>query len=142
MSKLSGSKVEDRQRNARIAKDRFAAPGSATQRIVERGRRVIPAGTSRLHYLIEPHPMYAERGRGCRLTDVDGDERIDCLNNMTALIHGHAHPETVAAVIAQAERGVSYSEPSAAEVELAEMIVQRVPSAPSRCISAPRAPRR
>ncbi|HKY95066.1 MAG TPA: aspartate aminotransferase family protein [Kiloniellales bacterium] len=123
------SKPESRWRNERMAKDRFAAPDSRTARIFERGRRVIPAGTSRLHYLIEPNPIYAESGHGCRLTDADGDERIDCLNNMTALIHGHADPEITAAVVAQATRGVSYSEPCATEVELAELIVERLKGA-------------
>jgi len=120
----------DRKRgNERSAKDRFARPGSQSERLYARGRKVIPGGTSRLHYLIEPHPLYAVSGRGCRLLDADGDERIDCLNNMTALIHGHAHPETVAAVTAQVARGVSYSEPSPAEVDLAELIVARLKGA-------------
>jgi len=112
-----------------VAKDRFMAAGSASARLYERARQVIPAGTSRLHYLIEPQPLYAAAGHGCRLVDVDGDERIDCLNNMTALIHGHADPATTAALTAQAARGVSYSEPAAVEVELAELIVERLPTA-------------
>jgi glutamate-1-semialdehyde 2,1-aminomutase len=123
------TKLQRERRNERIAKDRFSLPGSATERLFARACRVMPAGTSRLHYLIEPHPVFAQSGQGCRLTDVDGDERIDCLNNMTALIHGHADPAITAAVIDQARRGVSYSEPCPAEVDLAEMIVDRLKGA-------------
>jgi len=73
---------------------------------------VIPGGTSRLHYHFDPYPIYARSGSGCRLTDLDGEERYDCLNNMTALIHGHADPAVTAAVIGQLQRGASFSEPS------------------------------
>jgi glutamate-1-semialdehyde 2,1-aminomutase len=93
-----------------------------------RARQRIPGGTSRLHYVFDPYPIVASSGRGCRLTDVDGDVRIDCLNNMTALIHGHCDPDVTAAMTAQLERGVSFSEPAEAEVALAEMIAERVPS--------------
>jgi len=108
--------------------DRFLAPGSNTARLFARARQLIPGGTSRLHYHFEPYPIYARAGAGCRLTDVEGDERIDCLNNMTALIHGHADPEINTAVIEQLQRGASFSEPSEPEVALANLMVRRVPS--------------
>jgi glutamate-1-semialdehyde 2,1-aminomutase len=109
-------------------KDRYLAPGSATARHHARAREVIPGGTSRLHYVFQPYPIVARSGRGCRLTDLDGDERIDCLNNMTALIHGHCDPDVEAAMVDQVRRGVSFSEPAEAELELAQLIVERVPT--------------
>jgi glutamate-1-semialdehyde 2,1-aminomutase len=112
----------------RARADRYLAAGSRTASWHARARQRIPGGTSRLHYVFEPYPIVASSGRGCRLTDVDGDVRIDCLNNMTALIHGHCDPDVTAAVTAQLERGVSFSEPAEAEVALAEMIAERVPS--------------
>ena len=42
-------------------------------------------------------PPYAASGEGCWITDVEGDRRLDCLNNYTALMHGHAHPAIVEA---------------------------------------------
>lgn len=108
--------------------DRFLAPDSTTRRLHAQAAQLIPGGTSRLHYHFAPYPIYARYGQGCRLTDVDGDERIDCLNNMTALIHGHADPEVNAAVIAQLQRGAGFSEPSEPEIELARLLVERVPS--------------
>ena len=50
-----------------------------------RARRVIPGGTSRLHNFYRPNPIWARQGIGCRLIDADGVERLDFLNNMTAL---------------------------------------------------------
>ncbi len=112
----------------RPAADRFLAPGSATARLHEEASRLIPGGTSRLHYHFAPYPIYARSGSGCRLTDVEGDERIDCLNNMTSLIHGHADPDVHAAIVAQLQRGACFSEPSEPEVALARAVVERVPS--------------
>jgi glutamate-1-semialdehyde 2,1-aminomutase len=109
-------------------KDRYLDPASATARLAAEARALIPGGTSRLHYVFEPYPIVARAGRGCRLTDVDGDERIDCLNNMTALIHGHCDPDVAAALAAQLERGVSFSEPAEPELELARLIAARVPT--------------
>jgi glutamate-1-semialdehyde 2,1-aminomutase len=90
--------------------------------------RYVPGGSSRVHYYFEPNPIYAVRGHGCRLIDADGVERLDFLNNMTSLIHGHAHPAVVAAIIEQAERGTAFSEPVESEIALAKLMVERVES--------------
>jgi glutamate-1-semialdehyde 2,1-aminomutase len=108
--------------------DRFLAPDSRTARSIARAREVLPGGTSRHHYLFAPWPIIASHGKGCRLTDIEGDTRIDCLNNMTALIHGHSDPDVNRAIIAQVEKGVSFSEPAEPEAVLARLLVERVPS--------------
>ena len=107
---------------------RFLERGSASAHLHAQARELIPGATSRLHYLFKPYPIYARSGRGCRLTDIDGDERIDCLNNMTALIHGHADAQVSAAIVEQVQRGVSFSEPAEPEVALARLLSERVPS--------------
>ena len=65
---------------------------TATGQLYREAAGLIPGGTSRVHYFYQPHPIYARSAKGCRLTDVDGVERLDFLNNMTSLIHGHGHP--------------------------------------------------
>ena len=107
---------------------RFLEPGSATARLHAQASQLIPGATSRLHYHFKPYPVFARSGRGCRLTDIDGNQRIDCLNNMTALIHGHADPDVSAAIVDQVQRGVSFSEPTEPEVALARLMCERVPS--------------
>lgn len=111
-----------------LDRNQFLSPTSRTARLVEEARTVIPGGTSRIHYHFSPYPIYAQSGSGCRLTDVDGVERLDFLNNMTSLIHGHANRKINDAVIAQLERGTAFSEPSEPEVRLAKLMVERVPS--------------
>jgi len=101
---------------------------TATDTLFQEAATMMPGGTSRLHYFYAPHPIYASRARGCRLTDLDEVTRIDFLNNMTAMIHGHADPEINAAIIAQLEYGTAWSEPGEAEVGLARMMIDRVPS--------------
>lgn len=108
--------------------NRFLSPTSRTARLVEEARRYIPGGTSRIHYYFAPYPIYAQSGSGCRLTDVDGVERLDFLNNMTSLVHGHANPTINEAIVAQLAHGTAFSEPSEPEVRLAKLIVERVPS--------------
>ena len=54
-------------------------------------------------------------------------ERIDCINNYSALIHGHCHPEIVEALREQAGKILSVSLPTEAEIRLAELVTERVP---------------
>ncbi len=77
----------------------------------------------------EPHPLYAERGRGGRIQDVDGNVFVDFLLSYGALILGHANPTVVEAVSEQLERGTMFGTANSAEVELAEAICRLVPCA-------------
>jgi glutamate-1-semialdehyde 2,1-aminomutase len=74
-------------------------------------------------------PLFIERAAGAELVDVDGNRYIDYVCSWGPLIAGHAHPDVVAAVVSAAERGTSYGAPTKAEVDLAEQVVARVPSA-------------
>ena len=59
---------------------------------------------------------------------MDGNRRLDLNNNSTALVHGHAHPEIVAAVRAQARSGTAWGGHNPTELDWAEIICERVPS--------------
>jgi len=74
-------------------------------------------------------PVFVERGEGCELVDADGNRYVDWVGSWGPLILGHADPEVLAAVEAAAARGTSFGAATEAEVELAEEIVARVPSA-------------
>ena len=71
--------------------------------------------------------MFIERAEGAEITDVDGNTYVDYVCSWGPLIHGHAHPAIVAAVTEAAGRGTSYGAPTAGEVELAELVAQRMP---------------
>jgi glutamate-1-semialdehyde 2,1-aminomutase len=92
---------------------------------------VLPGGVNspvRAMRQIGRDPIFVERGEGCELIDVDGNRYLDWVCSWGPLILGHAEPSVVAAVGEAAERGTSYGAATAAEVELAEAVVGRVPS--------------
>ncbi|MEC8734555.1 MAG: aspartate aminotransferase family protein, partial [Planctomycetota bacterium] len=57
---------------------------SQSAELFARAQRVLPGGVSRNTVLRKPHPAYAARGEGCRITDLDGTTRIDFSNNMAS----------------------------------------------------------
>jgi glutamate-1-semialdehyde 2,1-aminomutase len=101
---------------------------SRSAELYERALKVLPGGVSRNTVLRSPYPAYLDQARGCRITDLDGNERIDFANNMCALIHGHADPGIVAAVSEQLARGTASTLATEIEVRYAEHLVGRSPS--------------
>ena len=95
-----------------------------------RAVRVLPGGVNspvRAMRAIGRDPLFAVRGEGAELVDADGNRYVDWVMSWGPLIHGHAHPELVAAVQAAAEGGTSFGAPTAGEVELAEEVARRMP---------------
>lgn len=95
--------------------------------LYQRACKVMPGGVSRNTVLRTPYPLYAERGEGCYVTDIEGVKRIDFANNMAALIHGHAHPAVVAALTEQLQKGTAFTMATEAEVNFAELLCARSP---------------
>jgi glutamate-1-semialdehyde 2,1-aminomutase len=93
--------------------------------LYEKALQHLSGGVSRNTIFRKPHPHYVNFASGCRITDIEGVERIDFANNMAALIHGHAHPAIVSAVTAQIARGTAYTMASETEVEFAELLCNR-----------------
>ncbi|MEM7531079.1 MAG: glutamate-1-semialdehyde 2,1-aminomutase [Chloroflexota bacterium] len=73
-------------------------------------------------------PRFIERGEGARFWDVDGNEYIDYVQSWGPLILGHAHSAVVSALQEAAVRGTSYGAPTAIENELAQLVIDTVPS--------------
>ncbi len=99
----------------------------ASDALYERALRRLPGGNSRSTLFVPPHPPYARRGEGWRLVDVDGHELVNLHNNYTALIHGHAFAPALQAASAALADGSAFGLPTAAEVELAEHLCERMP---------------
>jgi glutamate-1-semialdehyde 2,1-aminomutase len=72
-------------------------------------------------------PLFVERGEGAELVDVDGNRYVDWVCSWGPLIHGHAHPDVLAAVHAAAADGTTFGAATAGEVDLAEEVSRRVP---------------
>jgi glutamate-1-semialdehyde 2,1-aminomutase len=97
----------------------------------ERARRLIPGGVNspaRAFGAVGGEPPFIDRGEGPYLYDVDGNQYLDYVGSWGPLILGHAHPEVVAAVEQALHKGASFGAPTEAESELAEMVIEAVPS--------------
>jgi len=105
----------------------FLHPGSQCAQWYREALRYIPGGTSKANLYMKPHPLYLRNGTGCWATDLEGVERLDCINNFTSLIHGHAFPPIVQAVEAQLSRGTNFAFSTPEELRLAKLLVERVP---------------
>ncbi len=96
--------------------------------VYEQSINHLPGGNTRTTLYHDPYPFYAARGEGCRIYDLDGNVRVDFLNNYTSLILGHAHPKVVEAASEQIRQGTSFGCPTALEVRLADMLKERLPA--------------
>jgi glutamate-1-semialdehyde 2,1-aminomutase len=93
--------------------------------------RVIPGGVDspvRAFRAVGGTPLFISRGAGSHIYDVDGQEYVDYVLSWGPLILGHAHPSVVSAIERAAREGTSFGAPTAYEVELAQSIVDAVPS--------------
>jgi glutamate-1-semialdehyde 2,1-aminomutase len=73
-------------------------------------------------------PRFIKSAQGATMTDVDGRTYIDYVGSWGPMILGHADPEVIAALTDALTRGTSYGAPNELEVELAEEIIDAVPS--------------
>src|SRR5690606_36820645 len=73
-------------------------------------------------------PFFVDRAEGALLHDVDGRAYFDYVMSWGALMLGHAHPAITRALTEAAGRGTSYGAPCGAEVELAQLVVDLMPS--------------
>ena len=102
----------------------------ASQALFDRALAIVPGGVNspvRAFRAVGGTPRFMDRGSGPWLFDADGRRYVDLVCSWGPLIHGHAHPEIIAAVQAAAGKGTSFGTPTAAEVELAAEIVGRTP---------------
>ena len=106
----------------------FLDPTSHSSRLFREAVKYMPGGNSRTSIIYSPHPFYFHSGQGCVITDVEGVERLDFHNNYTSLIHGHADPDVVKAVSQQLKKGTAIGALTESEIQLAKLIVDRVPS--------------
>ncbi|MDJ0791684.1 MAG: aspartate aminotransferase family protein [Acidimicrobiia bacterium] len=98
---------------------------SQSAELYERALRTLPGGVSRNTVLRTPHPLYVDHAEGCRVTDIEGVERIDFANNMASLIHGHAQPAIIAAVSEQIHKGTAFTLATEIEIAYAEHLTGR-----------------
>src|SRR5579862_9139068 len=94
----------------------------------KRAERVMPGGDTRSVQQYRPYALTIVRGEGPFLFDADGNRYIDLLGNYTSLVHGNAYPQIVNAIHDAVGRGTAWPARSLAQVELAELLSERVRS--------------
>ena len=108
-----------------------AQPTTASERLFAAAQRVLPGGVNspvRAFKGVGGTPRFIVRGEGAYLVDADRNRYLDLVLSWGPLIHGHAHPEVLAAVVEAAGRGTTYGAPTELEVRLAERVVDTFPS--------------
>jgi glutamate-1-semialdehyde 2,1-aminomutase len=102
-----------------------------SQTLFEKAKKLIPGGVNspvRAFRSVGGTPFFTKKADGCKLTTADDRELLDYVCTWGPAIHGHNHPKIREAVAEALERGTSFGTPGPAEVEMAELIVDLVPS--------------
>ncbi len=102
-----------------------------SRELFERAQALIPGGVNspvRAFRAVGGTPPFFERASGACLWDADGTRYIDYVGSWGPMLAGHGHPAVVEAVRETALRALSFGAPTAAEVEIAELLCRLVPS--------------
>ncbi|NQT13701.1 MAG: glutamate-1-semialdehyde 2,1-aminomutase, partial [Planctomycetes bacterium] len=102
-----------------------------SQAAFAKARQLMPGGVNspaRAFGAVGGEPVFFRRGDGAYLHDVDGNRYIDYVGSWGPMILGHAHPQVTEALQAAIRRGTSFGAPTEAENELAELVVEAVPT--------------
>ncbi len=108
--------------------EKFVASTPTSKSLQDEAAQYLPGGSSRGTAYFAPYPTFVDHANGHYVYDVDGNRYLDFMINATTHILGHAHPEIVTALQEQAARGNSFSGPTEAQVRLAKILCERVPS--------------
>jgi glutamate-1-semialdehyde 2,1-aminomutase len=110
-----------------ISAYRAATPGSADR--AQHASELFPSGITHDARYIEPYGLYITRAKGPRKRDVDGRCYVDYFGGHGAMLLGHCHPDVMAAVHAQLDRGTHYGASHELEIEWAERVKALIPTA-------------
>lgn len=100
--------------------------------LLKRAEAVIPRGAQTLskapdQFVRGVSPYAMERGNGCHVWDVDGNEYIDLASALGAIVLGYRHPAVERAIERQRRNGTLFALPGAIEIELAERLKKLIP---------------
>ena len=99
--------------------------------LFERAQRVIPGGVNspvRAFRAVGGTPRFIRRAEGAYMIDAEDRRYIDYIGSWGPMILGHGHPAVIEAVQRAVTEGLSFGAPTEREIELAEAILEQVPS--------------
>lgn len=107
---------------------------SQSNRLLDKALKAIPLGAqtfSKSHQQFPEGqaPLFLSRGKGGRVWDVDGNEYVDLICGLLPVVLGHGDEDVNTAVAEQLVKGVSFSTGTEVEIELAERLIEEIPSA-------------
>ena len=112
----------------------MSAPASNIQQSLkdfELAKKIIPGGVNspvRAFKGVGGTPRFFDHAKGAYVTDVDNNTYIDYVGSWGPMILGHAHPAVIKGIQETAEKGVSFGAPCELEIDLAQMVIDMVPS--------------
>jgi glutamate-1-semialdehyde 2,1-aminomutase len=104
---------------------------SRSAELFNRAKRIIPGGVNspvRAFGSVGGYPLFIQRASGATVWDVDGNAFLDYVGSWGPMLLGHNHPAVEQALTAAHRNGTSFGAPTPGEVELAELVVEMVPS--------------
>src|SRR5450756_1906446 len=104
---------------------------SHNQQLFDESQKVIPGGVNspvRAFRSVGGTPLFLQRGQGAYVWDADGKRYTDYVGSWGPMIVGHCHPDVVKAVQDAAALGLGFGAPTAAELEMAELLCKLLPS--------------
>ena len=104
---------------------------SKSGQLFNKAKNIIPGGVNspvRAFRSVNLDPLFIASGKGSKINDADGKEYIDYVGSWGPLILGHAHEEILEAIHKAAEKGTSFGAPTEMEIQIAEKIIEMVPS--------------
>lgn len=109
----------------------FEMKRDLSDQLFQAAKKTIPGGVNspvRAFKNVDGEPFFVRRAKGCKIEDVDGNEMIDYVGTWGPAILGHAPECVIEAVHSAVKEGVSFGIPNPYEVDMAELIVDWVPS--------------
>ena len=104
---------------------------ASSQNLFKRALKLIPGGVNspvRACKSVSADPVFINRAQGCLIFDADDNCYIDYIGSWGPLILGHRHPAVIEAITSVLGRGTSFGAPIDLEVQLAQMVIEAVPS--------------
>ena len=102
-----------------------------SQKDFQQAQKLLPGGVNspvRAFKSVGGTPRFFARAAGAYVWDVDGNQYIDYVGSWGPMILGHTHPDVVRGVQETAALGMSFGAPCELEIELAQLVIDMVPS--------------
>lgn len=100
-----------------------------SEELFKEAKNYLPGGVDSPVRAYKPYPFFAKEAKGSKIIDVDGNSYIDYCLAYGPLVLGHANEKIMGKVVEQLKIGSAYGVPTENEIELAKLVIKKVPCA-------------